>query len=94
MEPSVADENCRSRCEEQGVRYFRLNPRLEEVINSGETDLGTLIEAILQTRKEMVNRNEFAELVLCLHELSDASRRMHAHLNGEEYSSDSSVGST
>lgn len=90
----MADENCQSRCEEQGVRYFRLNPRLEEVVTTGETDLETLTAAILQTRKEMENRNEFSDLVLCLHELSDASRRMHTRLNSEESSdgsSDSSV---
>lgn len=88
----MADENCQSRCEEQGVRYFRLNPRLEEVVGSGETDMETLTAAILQTRKEMENRNEFSNLVLCLHELSDSSRRMHSRLNGED-SSDSSTSS-
>ncbi len=75
------------------MRYFRLNPRLEEVIGSGETDTETLVASILQTRKEMSSRPEFSNLVLCLHELSDASRKMHAHLNGTD-SSDSSLGST
>jgi hypothetical protein len=68
------------------VRYFRLNPRLEEVVASGETDLETLVAAILQTRKEMETRNEFSNLVLCLHELSDTSRKMHNKLNGEDFS--------
>ena len=86
----MADENCRSRCEEQGVRYFRLNPRLEEVVASGETNLKTLTAAILQTRKEMESRIEFSNLVLCLHELSDASRKMHTQLNGVQDSSDGS----
>ena len=91
MEPSIADSNCKSRCEEQGVRYFRLNPRLEEVIGSGETDTETLIAAILQTRKEMTSRPEFANLVLCFHELSDASRKMHTQLNGDESSDNSTL---
>ena len=82
----MADENCRSRCEEQGVRYFRLNPRLTEVVASGETDLETLVAAILQTRKEMETRDDFSNLVLCLHELSEASRKMHNKLNGEDFS--------
>ena len=90
VEPSVADDNCRSRCEEQAVRYYRLNPRLEEVIESGETDMETLVATILQTRKEMESRQEFSNLVLCLHELSDASRKMHSRLNGEPDSSSSS----
>ena len=86
----MADDNCRSRCEEQGIRYFRLNPRMEEVVESGETDMETLITMILQTRKEMTGRREFGDLVLTFHELSEASRKMHVSLNGEE-SSDSSV---
>ena len=64
VEPSVADDNCRSRCEEQGIRYFRLNPRMEEVVESGETDMETLITMILQTRKEMTGRREFGDLVV------------------------------
>ena len=79
----MADDNCKSRCEEQGVRYFRLNPRMEEVVGSGETDVSTLIGMILQTRKELEERPEFSNLVLCLHELSHASNQMHAHLNLE-----------
>ena len=75
------------------MRYFRLTPRLEEVVASGETDLETLVAAILQTKREMERRKEFSDLVLCLHELSEASRRMHTRLNGED-SSDSSVSST
>lgn len=76
------------------MRYFRLNPRLEEVVASGETDLATLTATILQTRKEMENGKEFSNLVLCLHELSDASRKMHIRLNGDESStSDSSTSS-
>lgn len=94
VEPSVADDNCRCRCEEQNIRYFRLNPRLEQVIDSGETDTEMLIATILQTRKEMCVRPDFANLVLCLHELSEASRKMHAKLNGGgEDSSDSSLSS-
>lgn len=72
------------------MRYFRLNPRLEEVVASGETDMETLTAAILQTRKEMESRNEFSNLVLCLHELSNASRKMHIKLNGPEDYSDGS----
>lgn len=72
------------------MRYYRLNPRLEAVIASGETNMETLVDTILQTRREMVDRPEFANLVLCLHELSDASRKMHTYLNGGDESTDSS----
>lgn len=67
---------------------------MEEVVGAGETDVDTLISMILQTRKELEERPEFSNLVLCLHELSHASNQMHLHLNGENgeyYSSDSST---
>ena len=77
----MADANCRSRCEEQGVRYFRLNPRMEEVVGSGETDVHTLINTILQTRRELEGRPELSNLVLCLHELSHASSQVYSRWN-------------
>ena len=88
METSVSAENCKSRCEEQDIRYFRLNPRLEEVVDSGETDTKTLLSMILQTNKEMNERPDFANLILCFHELSELCRRMHSQINGEETQSE------
>ena len=89
----MADDNCRCRCEEEGMRYFRLNPRMEVVVRSGETDTGTLVNMILQTRKELEGRVELANLVLCLHDLSGISNRCHAQVNGDSQSSDSSTSS-
>ena len=91
VEPSIADGNCKSRCEEQGISYYRLNPRLEQVIGAGETDRDVLISMIIQTNKEMNERREMADLVLCLHSLSEAARKMHAHMNGEESDTDTST---
>lgn len=91
VEPSIADSNCKSRCEEQDISYFRLNPRLEQVVGSGETDMQVLISMIIQTNKEMNERREMADLVLCLHSLSDAARKVHAHISGEESDTDAST---
>ena len=91
VEPGIADSNCKSRCEEQDISYFRLNPRLEQVVGSGETDIQVLISMITQTNKEMNERREMAELVLCLHSLSDAARKMNEHISGDETDTDAST---
>lgn len=91
VEPSIADSNCNSRCEEQDISYFRLNPRLEQVVRSGETDMQILISMIIQANKEMNERREMSDLILCLHDLSEAARKMHAHINGEESDTDTST---
>ena len=91
VEPSIADSNCKSRCEEQNISYFRLNPRLEQVVGAGETDMEVLISMIIQTSKEMNERREMADLVLCFHSLSEAARKMHAHISGEESETDAST---
>lgn len=85
VETSVSSNNCKSRCEEQDIRYFRLNPRMEQVVDTGETDPSILLDMILQARKEISQRPEFSNLVLCFHELSEASRRMHAHMNRQDF---------
>ena len=83
--------NCKSRCEEQDISYFRLNPRLEQVVGSGETDMQVLISMIIQTNKEMNERREMADLVLCLHSLSDAARKMHSRASNEDTDTDTST---
>ena len=50
-----------------------------------------LVSMIIQTNKEMNERREMADLVLCLHSLSEAARKMHAHINGEESDTDTST---
>ena len=88
VETSVPSSNCKSRCEEQDIRYFRLNPRMDQVVETGETDPSILLNMILQARKEINQRPEFSNLVLCLHELSEACRRVHTHINRQESTDD------
>ena len=46
-----ADDNCRSRCTEQGITYVRLNPALEEEIDSAETSNDKLFGMLWATRQ-------------------------------------------
>lgn len=75
VETEGATVSCQSRCKEQNIHFFRLNPRLLEVVDSGETDSSTLVSMILQTRKEITERQELADLILTLHDLSIAGQQ-------------------
>ena len=86
VEPSVADSNCKSRCEEQDIPYFRLNPRLEQVVEAGETDTKVLISMIIQTSKEMNKQQEMDKLVRYFQSLPEAARTMHSPTSGGQES--------
>lgn len=45
--------NCKSRCEEQHIPFFRFCPRLTTEVLAGETDSHKLIEMILQTKYQV-----------------------------------------
>ena len=45
-------ENSKSRCEEQGIPFYRFSPHLKEVIAAGETDTEKLLDMIIQTKME------------------------------------------
>ena len=45
--------NCKSRCEEQHIPFFRFCPRLSTEVLAGETDSHKLIEMILQTKYQV-----------------------------------------
>ena len=46
-----ADINCSSRCTEQGITYVRLNPPLNETVDSGEKDNDKLLNMLWTTRQ-------------------------------------------
>jgi hypothetical protein len=46
-----ADQNCSSCCNEQGITYIRLNPQLNEEIDSAETDNDKLLSMLWTTRQ-------------------------------------------
>ena len=43
---------CEGSYKEQGIPFYRLSPRLPEVISAGETDNKKLLQMIISTRKE------------------------------------------
>ena len=43
-------KNCQSRCEEQGILFYRFSPQLQHVIPAGETDNEKLMDMILETK--------------------------------------------
>ena len=48
--------NCRSRCEEQGIPYYRFNPLINDIIPMGETDVKKLIDMAITTKTEILNQ--------------------------------------
>lgn len=50
MNPQT-DSNCHSCCVEQGIRYIRLNPPLEEEVDSAEIDNDKLMNMLWSTRQ-------------------------------------------
>ena len=62
-------ENCRSRCEKQGLPFYRFNPELSEVIALSESDNEKLIDMVLKTQLYLQSKDyEMDELVqLCKH---------------------------
>ena len=70
-------ENCRSRCLEQGIQFYRFSPELQEVIASGETDSDKLVDMILAARMHTKESIDFHKMIHHFHELAHASREMH-----------------
>ena len=53
-----AHHNCASRCQEQGIEYFRFDPPLENAVESDETDNKKLLDMLWETRVDTHNHNE------------------------------------
>ena len=52
VESEMVAENCKSRCEEQGIPFYCFSPHLKEVVAAGETDVTKLLDMIIQTKIE------------------------------------------
>ena len=50
MESEKVAENSKSRCEEQGIPFYRFNPQLKEIIPAGETDNEKLLDMVIETK--------------------------------------------
>lgn len=71
-----ADQNCSSSCSEQGITYVRLNPQLNEEVDSAETDNDRLLGMLWSTRQYLHStRHENNKRKMKV--LSESLLRMH-----------------
>ena len=66
-----ADHNCASRCQEQGIEYFRFNPQLENAVESNEKDKKKLLDMLWETRVDMHQHSEEMDRLVNLLEESE-----------------------
>ncbi len=50
VESEIVADNCKSRCAEQQIPFYRFSPQLDEVVASGEIDNDKLVEMIIQAK--------------------------------------------
>ena len=48
VESEAVAKNTRSRLKELGIPFYRMSPHLDEVIPSGETDTGKLLDMVMK----------------------------------------------
>ena len=53
-----AHHNCESRCQEQGIEYFRFDPSLEKAVEKDETNNEKLLDMLWETRVDMNSHSE------------------------------------
>ena len=58
LEKQPSELKSRTRCQEQGIEYVRLNPTLHEVIDTDEKDNKKLISMLLTTRRYLQHPQE------------------------------------
>ena len=50
--------NCECRCREQGIDYFRFNPELDDIVDSGQIQTKILLSMLWQTKKYLHQEKE------------------------------------
>ena len=50
--------NCKSRCEEQGIDYFRFNPKLDNGVASGQIKTDALLKMLWETRRYLHTKKD------------------------------------
>ncbi len=85
MESETVARNCRSRCDEQSIPFYRFSPKLEEVIPAGETDLDKLLNMVMQARVQTPDQG-LRELIDLFRIVAEASKRLNPNFRdaGEE----------
>lgn len=75
LESEMVAENCETRCNEQGIQFYRFSPHLDKVIPAGETDNEKLIDMIIAARIQTMSQG-LPELVRLFHMVAEASRKL------------------
>ena len=68
MESEIIADDCRTRCREQGIPFFRFSPHLEEAVSAGEVDSSKLISMIIHAKQQTWDQGmpELLQLFLML----------------------------
>ena len=78
-------ENSKSRCEEQGIPFFRFSPKFDEVIAAGETDNEKLFNMIIKTKLSLKqDKKRLDELTKIFHAIEDSSKSLGRQSISEE----------
>ena len=75
VESEMVAMNCKSRCEEQGIPFYRLSPILTEIVATGETDNEKLIDMMLQARLQTKEQG-LDDITGIFHIVAHASKRL------------------
>ena len=62
----TAHSNCRSRCREQGIEYFRFSPPLSQTIDSDQKDSVKLTQMLWETRQYLHSVTEEVDKLVSL----------------------------
>ena len=65
VETEKVAENSKSRCKEQDIPFYRLNPELKEIIPPGETDNAKLLDMLIET-KVQIKEQHLKEMIRLL----------------------------
>ena len=72
-------KNSQSRCEEQGIPFYRFSPEFDEMIAGSETDNEKLFNMILKTRVDTKRLGLIEKLVQLFHTIANASQHLDSH---------------
>ena len=74
VESEMVAKNCKSRCEERGIPFYRFSPNLDDVIAAGEIDTEKLLSMIIQTKLQ-TSKQGLGELVEMFYMVAAATKR-------------------
>ena len=72
LNPNTA-KNCKSRCSEQGIEFFRFCPQLDDKVESNETNIYRLLRMLWTVRVYMHQEKEQMDRLSKLFEQSNLS---------------------